>query len=258
MTAPAVSISEQDADALGGDDSILMRQRRDHARLDAMMNRWLSEDLPPGELDALWLDIVQLVFSHAFAEETVLWPLLRRVSPDGEELTRQVEEEHQAINDLVARIESSPDDPRRAEWIREAFALIRQDIRDEEDELLPRLRTVRRPQAAPCRRGVGGRTGDRPDPAAPGRPTAAAGQRAAGRAAQCLRPPAGPGTGQRPGRPPRLAGGSGCGRGRMRGRAGGTCRAPARLKRRPGGPCRPQARLERRPGGPCRPPAGLR
>ncbi|MYQ35174.1 hemerythrin domain-containing protein, partial [Streptomyces sp. SID4956] len=135
MTAPAVSISEQDADALGGDDSILMRQRRDHARLDAMMNRCLSEDLPPGELEALWLDVVQLVFRHAFAEETVLWPLLRRVSPDGEELTRQVEEEHQAINDLVARLERSPDDPRRAEWIQEAFALIRQDIRDEEDEL---------------------------------------------------------------------------------------------------------------------------
>ncbi|MEV5088197.1 hemerythrin domain-containing protein [Streptomyces griseoincarnatus] len=142
MTAPAMSISEQDADALGGDDSILMRQRRDHARLDAMMNRCLSEDLPAGELDAVWTDIVQLVFSHAFAEETVLWPLLRRVSPDGEELTRQVEAEHQAVNDLVARIERSPDDPRRAEWIRQAFALIRQDIRDEEDELLPRLRTA--------------------------------------------------------------------------------------------------------------------
>lgn len=108
MTAPAVSISEQDADALGGDDCILMRRRRDHARLDAMMNRCLSEDLPPGEADALWPAIVQLVFRHAFAEETVLWPLLRRVSPDGEELTRQVEEEHQAINDLVARIERSP------------------------------------------------------------------------------------------------------------------------------------------------------
>lgn len=92
----------------------------------------------------MWTDIVQLVFSHAFAfaEETVLWPLLRRVSPDGEELTRQVEAEHQAVNDLVARIERSPDDPRRAEWIRRAFALIRQDIRDEEDELLPRLRTA--------------------------------------------------------------------------------------------------------------------
>ena len=34
----------------------------------------------------------------------------------------------------------SPDDPRRSEWIRRAFALISQYIRDEEDELLPRMR----------------------------------------------------------------------------------------------------------------------
>lgn len=142
MTVSAASISLQDADTLGGDDSILMRQRRDHARLDAMMSRCQSEDLPADELDALWLDIVQLVFSHAFAEETVLWPLLRRVAPDGEALTRQVEEEHQEINELIARIERSPDDPRRAEWLQQAFALIRQDIRDEEDELLPHLRVA--------------------------------------------------------------------------------------------------------------------
>ncbi|MDQ0383505.1 hemerythrin domain-containing protein [Streptomyces mutabilis] len=133
------SITRRDSAALGGSGSVLMRQRRDHARLDTMMNRWLAGGADE-ELDVLWQDIVQLVFSHAFAEETVLWPVLRRVAPDGEELTGRVEEEHQAINELVARVERSPDDPRRAEWIRQAFTLIRQDIRDEEDELLPHLR----------------------------------------------------------------------------------------------------------------------
>ncbi|MFC8367377.1 hemerythrin domain-containing protein [Streptomyces sp. NPDC057239] len=134
-----ISITRRDSAALGGNGSILMRQCRDHARLDTMMNRWLAGGADD-ELDALWQGIVQLVFSHAFAEETVLWPLLRRAAPHGEELTSHVEEEHQAINDLVARVEKSPDDPRRAEWIQQAFSLIRQDIRDEEDELLPRLR----------------------------------------------------------------------------------------------------------------------
>ncbi|MFC7994203.1 hemerythrin domain-containing protein [Streptomyces pilosus] len=134
-----VSISSLDAAELGGEGSILMRQRRDHARLDTMMNRWPACGSDE-ERDALWQDIVQLVFSHAFAEETVLWPLLRRVASHGEELTGRVEEEHQAINELVARVEKSPGDPRRSEWIEEAFTLVRQDIRDEEDELLPRLR----------------------------------------------------------------------------------------------------------------------
>ncbi|MEU9579541.1 hemerythrin domain-containing protein [Streptomyces chilikensis] len=135
------SIADLDPRELGGDGSILVRQRRDHDELDRMMNDY--EQAPPGdpERERLWKDVVQLTFSHAFAEETVLWPLLRRLTGDGEELTAIVEEEHQAINELVARVEEAgPDDPRREQWIAEAFALIRRDIRDEEDELLPLLR----------------------------------------------------------------------------------------------------------------------
>ncbi|CAL9336769.1 hemerythrin domain-containing protein [Streptomyces sp. enrichment culture] len=134
------SISAQNAAQLGGTDSILMRQRRDHAELDSMMHRYLAADTTPQEQDELWQNIVQLVFSHAFAEETVLWPVLRRISADGEALTTQVEQEHQAINELVAQIEKFPDDRKRSAWIRQAFTLITQDIRDEEDELLPRMR----------------------------------------------------------------------------------------------------------------------
>ncbi|MET7737498.1 hemerythrin domain-containing protein [Streptomyces sp. NPDC005402] len=135
-----LSISEQNAVELGGEDSILVRQRRDHAELDAMMNRYSSADTTPEERNELWQNIVQLVFSHAFAEETVLWPVLRRVSSDGQDLTARVEREHQEINELIAQVERSPDDPRRSAWVRRSFALISQDIRDEEDELLPRLR----------------------------------------------------------------------------------------------------------------------
>ncbi|MEU1041884.1 hemerythrin domain-containing protein [Streptomyces sp. NPDC005907] len=137
-----LSISTQDASQLGGEGSILLRQRRDHAQLDAMMNRYLNPHSTPEQRAALWKDIVQLVFSHAFAEETVLWPLLRRIHGDGELLTARVEQEHQEINELIARIEKTTDtdDPSRTAWIQQAFTLIRQDIRDEEDELLPHLR----------------------------------------------------------------------------------------------------------------------
>ncbi|AKZ53157.1 hypothetical protein SAM23877_7565 [Streptomyces ambofaciens ATCC 23877] len=135
-----VSISEQDTARLGGAGSILMRQRREHARLDSMMHRYLARGMAPDGQDELWREIVQLVFSHAFAEETVLWPVLRRISADGQDLTARVEQEHQEINELIARIEKSPEDPHRGAWIRQAFALIAQDIRDEEDELLPRMR----------------------------------------------------------------------------------------------------------------------
>src|SRR3712207_9081049 len=82
----------------------------------------------------------RLVFSHAFAEETVLWPVLRRVLPDGEALTLQVEKEHQEVNELVTALEKGgPDDPRRPQRLARLVEVLREDVRDEEDVLFPRL-----------------------------------------------------------------------------------------------------------------------
>ncbi|CAL9672616.1 hemerythrin domain-containing protein [Streptomyces sp. enrichment culture] len=137
--AMSKTIKDQTVEQLGGGSSVLVRQRREHQEMDRLMDHYLTlADLHQRE-HAL-RQVVQLVFSHAFAEETVLWPAVRASVPDGEELTARVEEEHQQINDLVADIERlPPGDPGREEKVQRAFALIRQDIRDEEDLLLPRL-----------------------------------------------------------------------------------------------------------------------
>ncbi|MEU2267974.1 hemerythrin domain-containing protein [Streptomyces olindensis] len=133
------TIKEQTVEQLGGPSSVLARQRRDHAQMDRLMDRYST--LADGEdRERVLQETVQLVFGHAFAEETVLWPAVRRTVEDGHELTLRVEEEHQQINDLVADIERlSPGSPEREEKVRRVFALIRQDIRDEEDLVLPRL-----------------------------------------------------------------------------------------------------------------------
>ncbi|MFD3503485.1 hemerythrin domain-containing protein [Streptomyces sp. NPDC058678] len=132
------SLKDQTPQELGGQSSVLARQRRDHAEIDRLME--LYRRSAGQEREQALKNLVQLVFSHAFAEETVLWPAVRRSVPNGEELTARVEEEHQQINDLVADIERlPPGDPEREDKVERAFALIRQDIRDEEDLLLPRL-----------------------------------------------------------------------------------------------------------------------
>ncbi|MFJ4537166.1 hemerythrin domain-containing protein [Streptomyces tibetensis] len=135
----ARTIEDQTVEQLGGPSSVLARQRRDHAEMDRLMERYgaLTDDR---ERERVLEEVVQLVFSHAFAEETVLWPVVRRSVADGEDLTSRVEQEHQQINDLVADIERlRPGSPERDEKVERVFALIRQDIRDEEDLLLPRL-----------------------------------------------------------------------------------------------------------------------
>jgi hemerythrin superfamily protein len=134
------SISEQSVAALGGQASVLVRQRRDHERLSQMLEE--LERTPEGDQqDELLNRICRLVFTHAFAEEAVLWPALRRAVPDGETLTLQVEREHQEINEITAALERSRrGDPDRAELVERAVALLDHDVRDEEDDLLPRLR----------------------------------------------------------------------------------------------------------------------
>ncbi|CAL9632372.1 hypothetical protein SUDANB120_06131 [Streptomyces sp. enrichment culture] len=173
----SLSIARQSVEELGGGSSVLARQRRDHAELDRLMHLYEVKDLPLPERQELLKDIVQLTFSHAFAEETVLWPALRRLAPDGEELTSRVEEEHQQINDLVAAIDSThPGGARHDQLVAAAFALIRQDIRDEEDELLPRLQEAVGYDAARLRRlgaawdTVRRTAPTRPHPAVPRRP----------------------------------------------------------------------------------------
>ena len=132
------TIADQTEAELGGRGSVLSRQRRDHVALDELLDR-CSTTSGDEQLEVL-NRIYRLVFPHAFAEEAVLWPALRRSVPDGEALTLQVEQEHQEINELVTTLErSKPGDPGRDVLLAQVVGLLRADVRDEEDLLLPRL-----------------------------------------------------------------------------------------------------------------------
>ena len=145
MTAPfrtahadRTSLAQQSIEELGGRLSVLSRQKLDHVRLDQLLQQ--LRHAPPGEEGAVLLPIFRLVFTHAFAEETVLWPVIRRVVPDGDHFTLEVEREHQQINQLVTVLEGTqPGSPERARMIEQMIDLLFNDVRDEEDVLLPHL-----------------------------------------------------------------------------------------------------------------------
>ena len=139
------SIAGQSIAELGGPASVLARQRDDHARLSELIHQVRST--AGDEQDEVIMRMCRLVFTHAFAEEAVLWPALRRALPDGERLTVEVEREHQEINELVAALDRSRHgDPGRDELIERAIALLDQDVREEEDELFPRLQATLGPR----------------------------------------------------------------------------------------------------------------
>jgi hemerythrin superfamily protein len=140
----AETIADQPVARLGGRTSILARQRADHARLDRLMARARATADDGGIAHQVALRAVaRLVFTHAFAEEAVLFPAARRVLPEGDPLTLRIETDHQQVDELVSRLDrSSPDDPRHRELMERTFAVLDHDVRTEEDELLPRLQQL--------------------------------------------------------------------------------------------------------------------
>jgi hemerythrin superfamily protein len=139
-SAHLVSLAQQDERSLGGPLSVLVRQKRDHVELDRLLHE-LGDTGADGQ-DAVLRRVYRLVFPHAFAEEAVLWPVIRRVLPDGEQLTLQVEQEHQEVNELVTRLESTTaGSSERQHLLDRLVEVLREDVRDEEDVLLPRLQS---------------------------------------------------------------------------------------------------------------------
>jgi hemerythrin superfamily protein len=135
------SIASQSVEALGGPGSIIVRQRREHRRLHELVQQVRAAD--GDEQDELLTELCRLVFPHAFAEEAVLFPAARKALPEGDALTLDIEREHQEVNEVYGALERSRrGDPGREELIERAIALLDADVREEEDELLPRLRAA--------------------------------------------------------------------------------------------------------------------
>ena len=133
------SIADATVEQLGGRTSVLARQRRDHIELDELLTR-LDTATGRERADTLTA-LCRVVFPHAFAEESVLWPAIRKWLPEGEALTLEIEQEHQEINELFSELEvRGHDSPEGRELFDRITVLLREDVRDEEDRLFPMLR----------------------------------------------------------------------------------------------------------------------
>jgi hypothetical protein len=124
---------------MAAETNIVDLQRRDHEHLDELLQRYGTDD-QTARPDT-FRELVTLVTTHAFAEETVLFPAVRRIfgDGDGDAVTAGIEGEHQRINELLAELDGlEPGDEAFEARVNELFPLLRQDVRQEE-VLLARL-----------------------------------------------------------------------------------------------------------------------
>ncbi|ATB36592.1 hypothetical protein CYFUS_002007 [Cystobacter fuscus] len=119
-------------------DTIIDLQKRDHMLLDELLQRH-ERATPIGRRDT-FREIVNLVTTHAFAEETVLFPFSRWVLTSAEAITSELASRHQRINELLKEMDGfSPGEAGFETRARELFPLLRADVRDEEERLLAAL-----------------------------------------------------------------------------------------------------------------------
>ncbi len=89
--------------------------------------------------DATAREICDALTLHTQVEEQVLYPELRRIVDDGDDLANVAEDEHGAVRALIARVYEAPP-PDLAPLIDEMRRLVERHVESEENDLFPRLR----------------------------------------------------------------------------------------------------------------------
>ncbi|WP_107407537.1 hemerythrin domain-containing protein, partial [Streptomyces griseus] len=123
----------------GGD--VIAELTTDHREVDELFAK--IEALPPGEkrrkqyADEAVIELVR----HSVAEEAYLYPAVRKLLPDGDALADKEIEEHAEAERTMKELEGTEaGDAEFDRLIGHLMTEIRSHVRDEEDNLFPRLR----------------------------------------------------------------------------------------------------------------------
>ncbi|AMW14562.1 hemerythrin [Streptomyces qaidamensis] len=123
----------------GGD--VIAELVTDHREVEELFGK--IEALAPGEKQRKeYADqaVIELV-RHSVAEEAYLYPAVRAFLPDGDFVADKEIEDHAGAERTMKELEGvEPDNPEFDRLIGELMTEIRSHVRDEEDDLFPRLR----------------------------------------------------------------------------------------------------------------------
>lgn len=116
----------------------------DHRVVEGLFD--LYEDLDPIKLEDrrdVVRELTRELAQHANLEEQYLYPLVRDALPDGEDLVREHLQDHQEVEEMLAKLEDlEPADERFHQAAMVVVKDTREHIRQEEVELLPRVQAV--------------------------------------------------------------------------------------------------------------------
>jgi hemerythrin-like domain-containing protein len=116
--------------------------KADHEEVSALFDKYDKGDrLAPEEKRALAEKICEALTVHARIEEEIFYPACDEAVPKAEDLLAEARVEHQALKDLIARIEAQQ--PGTCEFDAEVKVLgeyVKHHVKEEQNELFPKVR----------------------------------------------------------------------------------------------------------------------
>jgi len=106
----------------------------DHREVERLFTTFASD----GD-DATARQICDALTLHAEVEEQVLYPEVRRIVDDGDDLVNDAENEHGAARALIARVDEAPP-PDLEPLMNEMRAMVEEHVHSEESSLFSKLR----------------------------------------------------------------------------------------------------------------------
>ncbi|GAA5167953.1 MULTISPECIES: hemerythrin domain-containing protein [Amycolatopsis] len=149
----------------------------DHREVEQIFQELETGEGTPDHRRRLADHVITELVRHSVAEEQLMYPAARRYLDNGDELADHELEEHAEAEQVMKQLENVPaDDPRFDQLLGDLMKDIRHHIKDEEEDLLPKLqqacsaeelrelgeKVVKAKKIAPTR----------PHPAAPDKPPA--------------------------------------------------------------------------------------
>ncbi len=113
----------------------------DHRTVERLFSQIILDPTDGAAQPEVVQSIIRELSVHAAVEEQVLYPVVRREVPGGEELADHSLEEHQEVKETLARIESMDlSSPETAQLVQQLISSVREHVEEEETELFPKLR----------------------------------------------------------------------------------------------------------------------
>lgn len=107
----------------------------DHAKLESVFKQLEAEK---GDIRALLMQVAELLVPHSKAEEEVVYPAIKEITPQEAEMVDDGLAEHQHVEETLTQLLAmDPDEPGADGLIAAMIGEVRHHIEEEEQDILP-------------------------------------------------------------------------------------------------------------------------